>query len=287
MLNEEFLSPKSDVIFKLLFGDERGLEQLTDFLKSVLRLPAEDYEEVTIVDPHLLREGMDDKLGILDVKVKTKSQKIINVEIQLLTKPALRERVVFSLAKMVTGQIGAGDGYIKIKRAVSIFITNFILVPENEAYHNHYTLYDSETGSQFTDLLEVNVLELVKLPEIDDGTERWNWMKFLTARRREELEMLAQKSPQVGKAVVRLMELSQDERARMLYESRQMMEWDNLGLQMQARQDGWQEGRQEGRQEGMLAVAKNLLNDGEPINRIIRITGLTYEEVEGLRAPVN
>jgi len=43
----------------------------------------------------------------------------------------------------------------------------------------------------------------------------------------EDLEIIAAKSPQVKKAVVRLMELSNDERTRMLYESRQMMEWDN------------------------------------------------------------
>ena len=89
-MREDFLSPKSDIIFKLLFGDERSVEMLTDFLKSVLRLPAEDYDEVTIVDPHLLREYDRDKLGILDVKVKTKSKKTIDIEIQLLPTPELR-----------------------------------------------------------------------------------------------------------------------------------------------------------------------------------------------------
>ena len=53
-VGKDFLSPKSDLIFKLLFGDERNIELLTDFLKSVLRLPIDDYDEVTIVDPHLL-----------------------------------------------------------------------------------------------------------------------------------------------------------------------------------------------------------------------------------------
>jgi hypothetical protein len=50
---EDFLSPKSDLIFKLLFGDIASIDLLTDFLKSVLRLPSDDYEEVTLIDPHL------------------------------------------------------------------------------------------------------------------------------------------------------------------------------------------------------------------------------------------
>jgi len=273
-LGDEFLSPKSDIIFKLLFGDERSIELLTDFLKSVLRLPADDYDEVTIIDPQLLREYKGDKLGILDVKVRTKSRKLIDIEIQLLSTPALRERIVFSLAKMITAQIGAGEDYSKIKRAVTIFIADFVFVPENDSYHNRYTLFDRDTGSEFTDLIEANILELTKLPPQDDGSELWNWLKFLSARKKEDLDMIAEKSPQVKKAVARLMDLSKDERTRLLYESRQMMEWDNRLREQSA--------RAEGERANALFIARNMLADKMKIETIIKMTGLTREEVEGL-----
>jgi hypothetical protein len=80
--------------------------------------------------------------------------------------------------------------------------------------------------------------------------------------------MIAEKSPQVEKAVVCLMELSSDERTRLLYESRQKMDWDN-----QARERG-----------ALMSVAKNLLSVGDSIEKIISVTGLTREEVEGLQA---
>jgi len=266
MLNGIFLSPKSDIMFKLLFGDERSVELLTDFLKSVLRLPADDYDEVSIVDPHLLREFMGDKLGILDVKVKTKSQKIIDIEIQVLPTPELRERVVFYSAKMITEQIGAGEDYSKIKRVISIIITDYALIPGSIKYHNRFTLYDPETDTEFTDVIEVNTLELVKLPEIGDGTELWAWMKFLSARSEEELSMVAEKSPKVKKAVARLMELSEDERTRLLIESRQKMEWDN-----RAREHGIK-----------ISIAKNLLQMQMTVEEIAEATGLTRGEVECL-----
>lgn len=221
------------------------------------------------MDPHLLREYTGDKLGILDVKVKTKTEKTIDIEIQVKRRNALRERIVFSLSKMVTGQIGSGNDYSQIKRSISIFITDFVFVPENTNYQNRYTLYDPQTKSQFTNLLEVNILELPKLPP-DDGTELWNWMKFLSANRKEELDMVAQKSPQVQKAVARLMELSNDERTRMLYESRQMMEWDN-----QVRE-------QEVSNDRATAIAKSLLEMDLPIEKIVLATGLTREQVEAL-----
>ena len=39
------LSVKSDVIFRLFFADERNVESLIGFLKSVIRLPEDDYNE--------------------------------------------------------------------------------------------------------------------------------------------------------------------------------------------------------------------------------------------------
>ena len=59
-------TPRNDAIFKMIFGDGRDIDILTDFLKATLDLPAEDYAEVTLVDPHLARKSPEDKLGILD-----------------------------------------------------------------------------------------------------------------------------------------------------------------------------------------------------------------------------
>ena len=266
-MSEEFLSPKSDIIFKLLFGDDRSIEMLTDFLKSVLRLPADDYDEVTIVDPHLLREYDGDKLGILDVKIKTKTKKVIDIEIQVKPTEEIKSRVIFYASKMITEQVGSGNKYQRIKRVISIIITDYALITESPKYHHRFVLYDPDNGVEFTDIIEVNTLELTKLPEAGDGTELWNWLKFLSAERREDLEMIAERSPQVKKAVVRLMELSNDERTRLLYESRQKMEWDN-----QARE-----------RSAIKNIAKNLLSMDMPIDKIITATGLTHEEIEDLR----
>jgi len=267
---EGFLSPKSDIVFKLLFGDERSIELLTDFLKSVLRLPADEYEEVTLIDPHLKREYDGDKLGILDVRVRTKAKKIIDIEIQLLPSPELRERVVYYSAKMVTEQVGAGNDYSKVKRVISIIITDYPLIQDSTKYHHRFVLYDPETGIEFTDIIEVNTLELVKVPEVEDGTELWNWLKFLSAQRKEDLDMIAERSPQVKKAVVRLMELSNDERTRLLYESRQKMEWDNRARERVAIKTREYE------------IARNALEKKMSIEDIIDITGLTRDEIEDL-----
>jgi predicted transposase/invertase (TIGR01784 family) len=153
-MEHSILSPKSDYIFKLIFGDERNIDLLMSFLQAVLDLPATEYEEITIIDPHLKRERVNDKLGIIDVKLRTRSGKIIDIEIQVADTPDFRERIVLYNSKMVTGQVGRGDEYAAIKRVISIALTDFVLLPEEAAYHNVYRLLNTKTHIPFPDLVE-------------------------------------------------------------------------------------------------------------------------------------
>jgi predicted transposase/invertase (TIGR01784 family) len=281
-----FLSPRNDLVFKLLFGDARNTGPLTDFLKATLDLPSEDFLDIVLVDPHLSGEGIDDKRGILDGKVKTATGKIVDIEIQIAERPQMRERLVFYLSRMVTEQISRGEDYRRIERSICILVTDYIQIPENDYYHNRYRLFDPKTGSEFTDLVEVNTLELPKLPHNTDGTALWDWLKFLAARQEEELKMLAEKNPQIGKAVARLQELSEDERTRLLAESREKMEWDNAA-RMQAAEErglkrGLEEGLEKGLEEGLLSVAQAALKRNLPIEEVMALTGFSKEKIQSL-----
>ena len=89
-MKKYILPVKRDIVFKIFFADERNIEFLTDFLKSALSIPVEEYKEIVIVDPHLIREHPTDKLGIIDVKLKTVSGKTIHIEIQVAPLPQMR-----------------------------------------------------------------------------------------------------------------------------------------------------------------------------------------------------
>ena len=65
-MKRDFLPAKSDVVFKLLFGDERNADLLTDLLKAVLDLPADEYDEIIIADPHLLRACLSQSFALDD-----------------------------------------------------------------------------------------------------------------------------------------------------------------------------------------------------------------------------
>ncbi|GHU75230.1 transposase [Spirochaetia bacterium] len=282
-MEQTILSPKSDFIFKLIFGDERNIDILKSFLQAVLDIPPEEYESITIVDPHLKREDGLDKLSILDVKIHTRSGYVIDVEIQLVDVPNMRERIALYTAKMVTEQIAKGDEYGVLKRVISIVITDYALLPEEEPYHNVYRWLNTKTHREFTDLIELNTLELPKLPQQADKSELWDWMRFLKCEKQEEFEMIAAKNPQIEKAVGILMDLSADERTRLLEESHQKALWDYNSRMKGAFDKGEAKGEARGVRQGAkqreFEIARNALRDGFPADAIQRITGLSREEI--------
>jgi predicted transposase/invertase (TIGR01784 family) len=93
--------------------------------------------------------------------------------------------------------------------------------------------------------------------------------------------MLPEKNPQLKHAVGKLMELSADERERMIAESRSILQGDIKSLKMEAAA-AEAKGRSEGQTEALHAVARNLLRLGIPVEKIIEATGLPIEEIRAL-----
>jgi predicted transposase/invertase (TIGR01784 family) len=257
-----------------LFGDKRNIEILKDFLKSVLNLPVEEYEDITIDDTHIKRESKDDKLGIVDVKLTTKTGKIIHIELQVLEQDEFPERVLYYIAKILVTQIKSGEDY-KFKKVISIVISDFEIIPDSPMYHHKFSMNDVTSGVNFTDIIEINTLELGKVSKESDNTKKHDWLQFLKAEREEEFDMLATKSPAINSAVVELKRLSQSEEARRIYEARQKAISDEKARTRTAHNKGHKNAMQE--------VVSNSIKIGFSNEQIFQITGVPITEIERMR----
>ena len=274
--NKQAILPvKNDLIFRIFFADERNEEDLISLLKAVLNLPEDDYNEIEIADPHLLPEYADDKYAIIDVKLHTKSRKVIHIEIQLKVTPELKKRIVFYESKLITEQLGAGSNYDDIQNVISIIILDKTLIEGSQRYHHRFAFADLDAGVELTDIVAIHTLELDKLPEAADGTQLYDWASFIAASSEEELAVIAERNPQIGKAVVKLRVLSADERTRDMYERREKARRDEESHMRWA--------RQEGEIAKAFDVARNALNMKMSVEDIIKLTGLPREDVESLR----
>lgn len=282
----KILSPKIDVVFKLLFGDKRNIEILTDFLESVLDLPETEYESIVIEDTHLKRETVDDKSGIVDVKVLTQSGKIVHIEIQVLELPEMPEMVTYYNSRILATQLKSGESYNSLQKTISIAITNFDMIMESPEYHHIFQLRDS-LGIKFTDVIEIHTLELTKIPNCTDNTKKYDWLKFIRAEKEDDFMLATKKNPVIKKAYAELRRLSADEEAQRLAENREKALRDEYARNKfnydKGVREGIREGIREGAKDNALKTAREMLKDGLEIDLILRYTGLPLSEVKEIQ----
>jgi len=241
------LPPTNDWVFKLLFGDERNKSMLIDLLKSFVDLPEEEYE-LTFTDPYLKPEFEEDKMGILDVRVKTASGQIINIEIQVNPVKHIGRRLSFYKSKMIVEQVGKNEPYKKIQRVICVCILSRALFPAVKEYLNRFRFHNRENDLCFEDIPEeIYTLELSKVPNANDGKRVWEWLQFLLARTEEEFEMIAEVNPEIRKATDALYTLSADPAVRAEYDMREKAWRDRVSQFHDAEEKGIEKGRAEER----------------------------------------
>ena len=79
------IDPKVDYAFKHLFGREPTRDILIDVIDSVLG-PATGHRirDFELLNPFNPKEGLNDKLSILDIKARDESGRQFNIEMQML-----------------------------------------------------------------------------------------------------------------------------------------------------------------------------------------------------------
>ena len=293
-MDEFLMKPKIDFAFKEIMENN---EARKGFLAAVLKVNPKDIKETQILNPYLRKMHEDDKLGILDVRVLLNNDTEIDTEIQLAEFAAWANRTLFYLSKMFADQIEKGQDYSLLKKCVSISILDFVLFKEEETeFYSCFHIREDSRNFLYTDKMEFHVIELPKLPEeLKEEDSLLLWAKFINAERKEEFDMLAEKSPYINSAYQHLQVISQDKEKRLEYEAREKAVRDHNQMMKEARErgmqegmregirEGMQEGRREGRQEGIIEVAENFIKLGLGTAEISKGTGLSENEIEGLR----
>jgi predicted transposase/invertase (TIGR01784 family) len=279
----QLLPLKNDFVFKLVFGDQRRVALLTEFLQAVLDLPVDEYKKVTIVDPNVKKEYSKDKAGVLDVKIHTKTGNVIDVEIQIEPEVPLEKRIIYYQSKMIAEQISEGNDYDVIKKVISIIITDFALIPNSPAYHHRFRFYDSVNAVELTDIQEINVLELPKLPSKSDATDLFDWMLLIRAKNEEDYKMLVKKKPVFEKVVAIVKQLSADEQARMEYDQHELWRMDYAASIRNADRNGYARGQAKGEVERSITIARNMKAKGLDISLIAEMTELSPAQIKKLK----
>ena len=207
----------------------------------------------------LTGEMPDDKLGILDVLVFLADGTRIDLEMQIAYFAHWEKRILFYLGRMYTGQLQKGDPYEKLQKCIHVSILDFIHFPEDNECYRTIHLRDDHFGKVYTDLFEIQILELKKLSGTINNTDGIiSWMKFFSGKSREEFEHMAKTNEYVNEAYQTLLNLSADDQKRLEYEAREKAIRD-YNSQMKSSRD---QGIDLGIVQGKLEAYMELIQDG-------------------------
>ncbi len=195
---------------------------------------------------------------------------------QVATQTDMPERIAYYNAKSFVSQIKSGEDYNSLKKTISIVIADFEIIRNSESYTHRFELREHNTGIKFTDVIEINTLELHKLPNHEDGSKKYDWAKFLKSASKEEFEMVSEKNPVIAQAYAQLKVLSQDEENQILYEAREKAIRDeNHRLNTAIKQ-----GRTEGESKAKIQIAKQLRAMGMTFEQIAEATLIPIEDLK-------
>ena len=248
---------------KELFHNETVLRY---FLSDILRVRLDRIQNLRIRSPFLRKRGRKEKQGILDVVAEFGDDTKVNVELQVRIVRNWDKRQLFYLAKMYTEELIKGEDYSRLKRCVGISLLDFNL-SDRPKYHTVYRLRDEE-GNEFTDALEIHVLELGK--PLTGKEKADEWIQFFNVETEEDLRMIKAKTknPGILEAIRELRRLSLDSPIKWRYDAYMKRKRDEKAREAYVWEEGEAKGRTEGESYKLVSMVCRKLRKGKEPERI-------------------
>lgn len=250
------------------------------FIAALLKIDPGTIRETTLLPTALRQDYPDEKLGILDVRVLMEDKTQIDMEMQVASFDYWDARILFYLSKIFSGQLKKGEPYENLKKCIHVSILDFVHFEEDQECFRTICFCDEKTGKKYTDLMEIKILELKKIPgQVKNEEDIINWMRFLGGKTRKEFADMAKTDEYIEEAYRELEKMSSDERTKLEYEARQRAIRDYNSQMSSALKRGMKKGIEKGLEQGIQQGAESKLR--EIVERMLR-QGKTAEEIAGI-----
>lgn len=277
-----FADPKTDFVFKRIFGTEEHKDVVLAFLNDVLELDAAHrIASVELLSPEQRPKVDEMKLSIVDVLcVDARGTRYV-VEIQVLNVEAFEKRVVYNVAKTYTNQLEKGRRYPELNDVIGVTICDFELWPRSAGASgppvpmlSRWSMTEQHNGAHGLQQIQFVFLEL---PKLDSSrapqtiVEKWAYF----FREAENLEVAPDVlgEPQLVKALDAARTAGFTVEEWDLYIRAGMAIQDEIGALAIAHKEGIAAGKREGLLRG-IETACDLLG--------IAISEARRRELEGL-----
>ena len=236
----------------------------------------------------------------MDIRAETSSGEELDIEMQSGNLRVYPDRVLFYGGRLVNSSLQQGFKYDKMKKSIVVSIINGILFSEYDSCHSIFDVRERQTGLLLSDRLEFHFLELGKVDgqkPVEALTEAERLAAYLKYANDEEKQDYVQEiiySEGLTMTENAYRKVTQDEIEYERMESRLKYQLQYNTDMSLARQEGLELGLEQGRTEGeavgiakgeaaaTVKLARAMKADGESVDKIVKYTGLSADEVERL-----
>ncbi|GAB5412343.1 MAG: Rpn family recombination-promoting nuclease/putative transposase [Chlamydiales bacterium] len=275
-----YLDPTNDLAFKKVFGTEEHKPSLISFLNAMLSLPeGKKIYEVEFLTKEQIPLRSDGKFAVLDVRCTDQKGHQYIIEMQSRLEKHFTKRCQYYAAHSYVSQAYKGKEFSDLKPVIFLAIVNHMLFPDDDksVISCHHTL-DVKTHKH---RLQDVCYYFIELPKFDKTANQLasvqdQWIYFF----KNWKDSIAVPPSVQDKAVIEA------------YHAIERFNWSRAELDEYVKtamsrtsyeetlKDERNEGIQEGLQKGKLGIAKTLLDLNYPLNEIIKITGLSMDQLQ-------
>jgi predicted transposase/invertase (TIGR01784 family) len=281
---DDIINPCWDNVFKAIFTkdtpESRGaLEYL---LSAILK---RNMALLSIIANEPPVDSVNERQIRYDITCKFDDGRLCNIEMTLNPDSYEPVRLEYYSSKLFIGQDirGKDKSYNDLKHSYQIALLVNSPIYKDDALVHNFEHYDAENGVSLNGRSHIITVELAKLEQISKkpvaemtSLERWAvFFRYTPDKdRRELVNEIIRTEEGIAMAGQVLLNISKDERERARLTSEYKFAVDLQSKMVDA--------RREGKYEQAAETAINAIVMGMDIDTIIKLTGLSRDEVEGL-----
>ena len=275
-LQDKYINPFTDFGFKKLFGSEPNKDLLIDFLNQVL--PGKHkIKDLTYARTEQLGSTETDRKAIFDLYCIGENGERFIVKMQKAKQNYFKDRSVYYSSFPIQEQAKKGDWNYQLSPVYMVGILDFIFSGEESVQEvRHEVQLKDQKCQVFYDKLTYIYLEMpnFKKTELDlqDNFDKWMYVLQRLPHLQDRPQVLQDRVFQKLFEAAEIAKFTPDEKDK--YEE-SLKYYRDLKNVVDSSFD-------EGKQERNYEIARQMKLEGETIEKIIRYTGLTEEEIEKL-----
>ena len=268
-----FIELCSDTTFKYLYKNERCRKWFNNIIKSKFNLDLDNY---TLVDNEL-NTGNKKKDYRLDINLKKDDINII-IEMNNSYYDFLNSKNYQYLYRIAGSLYQEGENYSN-KQAKLVLFNNFKNKKLPDIKTGNFILEDPINNLVIDDIESFEIY----LPNFENicyhnANKEDISLSLFTCKSYDEMKARTN-NPDDLEIIKELERLAMDENFIFDYDVEKVRKKTENSIRL----DGYHAGVEEGSREEKLNIAKSMLNDNEPLDKIAKYTGLTIEEIEKLK----